>query len=75
MKEVWYPNRKKRSDAEIGNTAAWPYVERAKEVGVPVVQHWRRNKTIESAADELRCYDSVNAIIDSLRELIRERSG
>jgi len=72
VKEIWYPDRKKRDDAEIGNTSAWYHVERAKEAGVPVVQHWRRNKTVGSAADELRCYDSVNSIIEALTDLTRK---
>lgn len=73
FKEVYYPDRKKRDDAEIGNTSIWPVVERAKKAGVPSIQDWRRNKTVASAADELRYYNSVNAIIDKLSDLIRDR--
>lgn len=72
-REVWYPKKKKREDAEIGGTSVWPAVERAKEAGVSAVQGWRRNKTIGSAAQELRCYDGVNAIRGALEELIREK--
>jgi hypothetical protein len=74
-REVWYPGKKKREDAEIGGTSVWPVVERAKDVGVSVVQGWRRNKTIGSAAQELRCYDSVNAINHALEALIREKKS
>lgn len=69
----WYPDQKKRKDAEIGNTSAWPVVERAKNAGVPVVMGWRRDKTVESVAKELRCFDTINAIISTLEEKIRER--
>jgi hypothetical protein len=72
-KEVWYPKKKKREDAEIGGTTVWPAVERGKEAGVTAVQGWKRNKTIGSAARELRCYDSVNAIRDALGELVRQK--
>ncbi len=73
FKETYYPDRKKRDDAEIGNTSIWPVVERAKKAGVPSVQNWRRNKTVASAAGELHCYNSVNAITDKLSNLIRDR--
>jgi hypothetical protein len=71
--EEWYPDKKKRKDAKIGNTSAWEVVERAKEAGVSSVQDWRRNKTIGSAADNLRCYDGVNAIKEALEERIRKK--
>jgi ribosome-associated translation inhibitor RaiA len=71
-KETWYPKNKKRSDAKIGSTSVWDIVERAKDADVPAVRDWRRNKTIGSAAEELRCYDSVNAINDELRKRIRK---
>ena len=74
-KQTYYPNEKKRRDAQIGNTSVWPFVERAKRAGVSAVQGWRRNKTVGSVAEELRCYDSVNAIIEALEELTREKKS
>lgn len=71
--EKWFPGNKKREDAEIGNTAVWPIVERAKKANVSAVMGWRRDKTIGSAANELRCFDSVTAINETLQELIREK--
>lgn len=73
-KSIYYPDRKIRDDAEIGNTSIWPGVERAKNARVPPVIDWRRNKTVASAA-ELHCYDSVNAIVDKLNEMIRDRKS
>lgn len=67
------PGRDKRGDAQIGNTSVWSHVERAKNAGVSEVRGWRRDKSIASTADELRCHPSVNSIIESLSELIRER--
>jgi molybdate-binding protein len=74
-REVWYPKKKKREDAQIGGTSVWPVVERAKEAGVSAVKRWRRNKTIRSAAQELRCFDGVNAIKDALQELVRQKKS
>ncbi|MDE2588654.1 MAG: hypothetical protein KGL95_03170 [Patescibacteria group bacterium] len=71
--DKWYPDKKIRTDAELGNTSVWPVVERAKNAGVSEVMGWRRNKTVGSAAEELRCYDGANAIIRALEELIREK--
>lgn len=71
--EKWYPGNKKRKDAEIGNTSAWPVVERAKNAGVREVTGWRRDKSVESVANELRCFAGINAIIGTLEEKIRER--
>lgn len=71
----WYPGQKKRNDAEIGNTSAWPVIERAKNAGVPEVRTWRRDKSVASVAKELRCFDSINAIVDTLEEKIRKRRG
>jgi len=73
FKQVYYPNRKKRDDAKIGNTAIWPVVERAKKAGVGPIKTWRKNKTVVSAAEDLHCYDGVNAIVSRLNELIREK--
>lgn len=69
----WFPDQKKRKDAEIGNTSAWPIIERAKNAGVPEVRAWRRDKSVESVAKELRCFDSINAIINTLEEKIRKK--
>ena len=74
-KEQWYPDRKKREDAELGNTSAWAVVERAKAAEVSAVRGWRRDKTVGSAAEELRCYDSVSEIISRLEELIRKKKS
>jgi len=72
----WVPPRRVvRDDKEIGNSSAWSVVERAKNAGVPEVQGWRRDKFVSSAAEELRCYDSINAIIESLEGKIRQRRG
>lgn len=71
----WFPGNKIRKDAEIGNTSAWPVIERAKNAGVPEVVAWRRDKSVESVAKELRCFDSINAIVDTLQEKIRKRKG
>lgn len=71
----WIPDQKIRKDAEIGNTSAWPVIERAKKAGVPEVMGWRRDKLVESVARELRCYDGINKIVDTLEEKIREKKA
>jgi len=69
------PGRDKRGDAEIGNTAAWAVVERAKNAGIAIVSGWRRDKSVGAVANELRCHPSVNEIIRTLDEKIREKKG
>ena len=69
------PRREKRDDAELGNTSVWSLVERAKDVGVPEVQGWRRNKTVGSAAEELDVTGKINRIRDALEDRIRERKA
>ncbi len=72
--KTWIPpRREKRDDAELGNTAAWAVVERAKRAGVREVQGWRRNKTVGAAARELDVTGKINRIVDVLEERIRER--
>ena len=72
-KKQWFPNKKKRADARIGNTSAWPNIERAKKAGVAEVQAWKKNKTIESAAAELHCWSGVNSIKKILNDKIHQR--
>jgi hypothetical protein len=69
----WFPNKKKRIDAKIGNTSVWAEVERAKIAGVPEVRGWRKDKALKSAADDLRCWPGVNSVTKALRNRIRKR--